>query len=209
MADETPYYERYKAAPPPDYMRYFLTPGGDSSGGFLPYRPLSAQKSEADLLERARQEYPVLQNHDVAFKQSPATDNRMLEFYPVGERDSFDPSRAAVEVFGSRAKPSDVAGDIVSHHLAQGGDKRLTEIYSNFERSLTPEQHSRLREQYDYAKANEGENRPYADWYKTSGLPAYFRGYAFSQWEDPQKLYTPQQIRMFDDMNHYMKRRAP
>src|SRR5229473_6267124 len=67
--------------------------------------------------------------------------------------------------------------------------------YDSFSQSRTKEQKDRLIDQYLYARRNEGEKRPYADWEKISGIPAYFRGYAFKQWPDEfnAKAYTPEQ----------------
>jgi hypothetical protein len=187
--------------PPPTYEPQVIAPTGLEAKA-----QLEELRRSRTLLDRARTAYPLLSKYDVAYKESPDDNSgRVLEFYPQGERDSFDSTKPAVEVYGSRAKPEDVAGDIVSHHLAQGADPTLTNYYQKFQRSLTPEQKSRLQEQYTWAKKNEGEARPYADWLKASGLPAYFRGYAFSQWPDAQKLYTPAQIKMFDEMTGYLR----
>lgn len=159
------------------------------------------------LVDATSKEFPALASllNNVAFKQSKSTDSRMLEFYPPGEEYSFDPSRPAIEVFGDKASPTDIAADLVSHHLAKGEDQTVTDIYNKFEKSLTPEQLQRLRDQYSWAKMNAGETRSYNDWYKAEGLPAYFRGYAFGQWPDSEKLYTKDQLKDFDNLISYLK----
>lgn len=162
---------------------------------------------QSSMLDQVGAEFPTIGKaaKGYAYRQSPATDGRMLEFYPQGERDSFDPSKPAIEVFGDRAKPLDVAGDIVSHHLAKGGDPHVTKTYQDFEKSLSPEQQGRLREQYAYAQKNEGERRPFEQWYQQTGLPAYFRGYPFKQWQGVDHFYTPEQRASLDDMMGYLR----
>jgi hypothetical protein len=165
------------------------------------------QAPSGDLIKQTIAQYPGIGKalQGVAFRASPADKSRMLEFYPQGERDSFDPSKPAIEVFGDKAKPQDIAGDFVSHHLANGGDPVVTKAYQDFEKSLTSSQKARLQEQYKWAQANEGEKRSFQEWYKASGLPAYFRGYAFGQWPNPEKLYTPEQMNSFDKLNTYLR----
>jgi len=162
------------------------------------------------LVAKTMAQYPTLQPYlsQIAFKDNPAQDGRMLEYYPKGETDSFDPSRNAVEVFGGRASPQDLAGDLVSHQLANGENTQLGRYFSDFVQSMTPKQKAILQEQYQWAKDKEGETRPYDQWAQASGLPAYFRGYAFNQWPGRQDMYTPQQIQQFDQMNRFLKSRT-
>lgn len=168
-----------------------------------------AGPKKASLQEQAADEYQGIAEplRRAAFRVSPQQpgDSRGLEFYPPGETDSFDPSRPAIEVFGSDVKPKDVAGDLVSHYLAKGGDPIVTRAYQTFEASLTPHQKSIIQEQYQYARKNEGETRPFDQWYQMSGLPAYFRGYLFNQWPNPEGYYTPQQLQQFQMLNQYLK----
>jgi hypothetical protein len=96
-------------------------------------------------------------------------------------------------------------GDVASHHLRYT-DPVVKRAYDQFEQSLTPEQNARLKEQYQYAKKNEGETRPFDQWREHSGLPGYFRGYAFQQWDQPEQLYTPEQLKSFDAMMNYLRR---
>lgn len=166
------------------------------------------QPPPTNLIDEVSKAYPRIGRHlkGFAYRNSPDDGSgRGLEFYPQGERDSYDATRPALETFGDKAKAKDIAGDVASHYLAEGGDAKVTDYYKQFERSLTTKQQGILREQYEYAKANFGEKRSFRDWYKISGLPAYFRGYAFQQWDKAEEMYTPQQLKMFDEMNAYLK----
>jgi hypothetical protein len=71
---------------------------------------------------------------------------------------------------------------------------------------MSPEQRQRLQEQYQYYQQHPEykEQRPYQEWEKASGMPGYFRGYTFNQWDNPQEMYTPQQIQMLDQVRKYL-----
>jgi hypothetical protein len=172
-----------------------------------------AGPTKPSLQEQTADEYQGIADHlrQAAFRVSPQQpgDSRQLEFYPPGETDSFDPTRAAIEVFNPKTRPIDVAGDLVSHYLARGKDPTITKAYRNFETSLTPKQQAMLQEQYQWAQKNEGEKRPFDEWYQMTGLPAYFRGYLFKQWPDSEHYYTPQQILDFNTLNQYLKNPPP
>lgn len=173
----------------------------------MPDKPLGLFGILAD----TAQEYPGLLGPlgNLAVKQSPSDGSgRLLEYYPSGERDSFDPTRPALETFGDKVKPSDVAGDLASHYL-RTTDPNIQNYYRNFEASMTPEQWRNIGEQYEWAKKNEGEKREFGAWFENTGLPAYFRGYAFGQWPDPSHWYTPGQMQQFDQMNQYLKTPLP
>ena len=116
-----------------------------------------------------------------------------------------------IELLNEKTRPIDILGDVVSHHLVNI-DPTFKRYYHAFEQSLTEGQQQQLNSQYQHARlpsdmGGEGETRPYQDWYKQTGLPAYFRGYAFQQWENPQDLYTPSQLKMFDEMMTHLKRK--
>lgn len=169
----------------------------------------STPSPQPSVVQQATQQYPALAKYtgDVAFRTSPADKTgRSLEFYPKGERDSFAPDRPAVELFGNKADATGIAGDLVSHYLARGADPALTDYYKSFVSSMTSQQKATLQEQYRWAQTHEGEKRPFAKWADVSGLPAYFRGYAFKQWPDAKSYYTPEQIKMFDTMMAYLRK---
>lgn len=162
------------------------------------------------LLDQAMTQFPRLSQYkgDLDYKYSPGKGDGMLEFYGKGTEDSsFNKDKNAVEVFDPKTRPIDVAGDIVSHWLAKGGDPKLTEYYNTFKSSITPEQESHLHEMYDWDKTHEGEKRPYETWKDLVGLPGMFRGYAFDQWPDKAKqaLFTPEQRQSLDEMVNYLK----
>jgi hypothetical protein len=178
--------------------------------------PTLAGEAQPSLQEQAAMEYAGIadQLRSAAFRISPperGAGRGGLEFYPPGEEESFDPKRPAIEVFSNTVRPKDVAGDLVSHYLSQGTDPTITRAYRDFELSMTPAQHRILTEQYDYARKNEGETRPFEVWYRMSGLPAYFRGYLFQQWpqEIHSRFYTPQQMQQFDALNQYLRNPPP
>lgn len=181
---------------------------GRADGGAI---PLPSPRQET-LLGQARQEYPVLNNYDIGFKYSPNRGSGFLEFWPPGEGGSRELPRpqefpiggVGVEVYNPKTRPIDVLGDVVSHHLTSV-DPTVKSIYEQFTSSLEPWQRNRLREQYEYAKKNHGEKRQYGDWERASGLPGYFRGYPFEQWDNPQEMYTPGQLKLLDGMMRYFR----
>lgn len=129
-----------------------------------------------------------------------------LEYFPMGEEWSPDPSARVVQA-PATTSDDDLTGEVVSHDLARGVDPVLTSAYDAFQQSMTPAQLSRLQEQYQWSRDHEGETRPFDVWRKNSGQPAYFRGYLFGQWPDPQDLYTPGQIDQFNKVRGYIRGR--
>ena len=164
-----------------------------------------------NLLEQARQQYPVLKGLDLQYKENFGKGKGFLEFWPEKEIGSpeyprpkeFPMGKAGLEIRDPNTRPIDVLGDITSHYLIHN-DPKVAGYYDKFKQSLTPDQQARLKEQYTYAQKNFGENRPYEQWLDASGLPGYFRGYAFRQWDNAKELYTPEQIKMFDSMMQYL-----
>jgi hypothetical protein len=178
---------------------------------------LVSQERDPMLLEAAKKEYPILDQYDIGYKYSPKQDIEKyggLEFFPSDEPGSperprpkeFPVGKPLVEVYDPKTRPIDMLGDITSHYLIYE-DPEVKQYYDQFQNSLNIGQYDRLRNQYQFAKQNFGEKRPYEQWYETSGLPGYFRGYAFQQWpEDFNEIaYTPEQRAMFDKMMQYLK----
>ncbi len=171
-----------------------------------------AQPQQQDVFSQAKQQYPILNKYDLQYKMSPNRGKGYLEFWPPGEGGApdlprpkeFNINKPGIEVYDPKTRPEDILGDAVSHHLVNV-DPQLKADYANFEKSLTPQQQSKLQEQYQWAQKNEGERRPYQDWYKASGLPGFFRGYLFNQWENPERIYTPEQIKFFDGVRERLK----
>jgi hypothetical protein len=165
------------------------------------------------LFERAQQEYPYLSGKDIAYKYSPNQGRGFLEFYDPEETGSPEYPRpkelplgkVGIEVFDPKTRPIDILADYVSHYGVEK-DPYLTQRYQEFINSMSPEQRQILREQYQYYQQHPEykEQRPYEEWEKISGLPGYFRGYTFNQWENPQEMYSPQQIQLLDQVRQYL-----
>jgi len=180
----------------------------------LPEMPATSQRTPT-VFDQALSQYPILKNVGVVpkFSEGQGNDN-MLEFWPPGEKGDADSPRPAelpadkpgVEIYSDKTRPIDILGDVVSHHLVKT-DPKIAAVYKQFQQSLTPQQQQILQEQYKWAVEKEGEQRPFAEWLQSSGLPAYFRGYAFKQWPDEfnQRAYTPEQRQMFDQMLQYLQ----
>lgn len=172
------------------------------------------QKAQPDAFTQALSSYPVLSKLNIGHIYSPNQNTaNMLEFWSPGEEgDKSSPrpkelqlDQPGVQVFSGKTRPIDILGDVVSHYMVNT-DPKIGKYRDDFEKSLNDDQKARLKEQYDWSVKNEGEERPFSEWYKTSGLPAYFRGYAFKQWPDDfnEKGYTKEQKAMFDDMMKYL-----
>jgi len=165
------------------------------------------------LMDQARTEYPVLNRYDTQYKESYGRRPYMLEHWAPGVTESdpgvprpseLDPNKYGVEIYDPKTRPIDIAGDIVSHRLINE-DPTIKQHYEQFQGSLEPWQKQRLQEQHQYAQKNFNDQRPYAEWEKDSGIPAYFRGHAFQQWPNSEQMYTPQQIQQFDKMMGYLR----
>lgn len=165
------------------------------------------------LFEKAKTDYPYLSQQDVAFKYSPQQGRGFLEFYSPDEEGSPEYPRpqelplgkVGIEVFDPKTRPIDILADYVSHHGVEA-DPFLAQRYQQFISSMTPEQQQRLQEQYQYYQQHPEykETRPFEEWSKSSGLPGYFRGYTFNQWPDAEKLYTPEQLNVLNQVRSYL-----
>jgi hypothetical protein len=173
-------------------------------------QPVADQTS---VFDQAMQSYPALKDLGLVYKKNPRSDGPLLEFWPAGEPGAPDNPRPkdiplnkpGVEVYSDKVRPIDILGDVVSHHLIEA-DPKIKSVYGAFQKSITPEQESMLREQYDHARANEGEERSYDQWRERSGLPAFFRGHPFQQWPEDfnQRVYTPEQMKLLDAMMQHL-----
>lgn len=162
-----------------------------------------------ELLRRAKSEFPILNKMNFGYLYNPKPDRGFLEYWPQGEGGAPDYPRPrefpmdsiGIEVYDRRTRPMDIMGDITSHGLIYS-DPEIMSHYETFKKSLTPRQKEYLKKQYEHS----GDKRPYKDWEERSGLPAYFRGYAFQQWDRPNEMYTTEQMRNFDRMMQYLRR---
>jgi hypothetical protein len=172
----------------------------------------NAQSALPPVTERAQQEFPILQSLGLSYVDAPRENAGYLEFWPSDERGTLQHPRpqaipagkAGVEVRSTQTRPIDVMGDVASHHMIET-DPYVKGYYQSFQQSLEPWQRERLREQYEYSRENFGEDRPFEQWLEMSGMPGYFRGHPFQQWEDSARMYTPGQIESLDDMMAYLR----
>jgi hypothetical protein len=159
--------------------------------------------------------FPGIAN-GVSVMQSPDDGSgNMLEFWPPGEPGAASaprPSRIpfdkpGVQLFGDKAKPLDIAGDIVSHYGVKN-DPNLKAYYDQFISLMTPQQKAGLREGYERLR-KKGEKRSFDQWAQASGLPTAFRGYPFKQWPESynETFYTPEQRATLDEMMRYIRKR--
>jgi hypothetical protein len=165
------------------------------------------------IFDRAKKDYPYLADKDIAYKYSPSKGRGFLEFYPPGETGSPEYPRpkelpvgkVGIEVFDPKTRPLDILADYVSHYGVEK-DPYLAERYKKFSESMDDRQRRILKEQYRYYQQHPKykEQRPYEEWEKMSGMPGYFRGYTFNQWEKPKEMYTPQQIQLLDEVRKYL-----
>ena len=182
------------------------------------------KKKGLDVLAKAEEEFPLLrkmrENGDLQYDiaQTPkGKDDGILEFYAGDETGSKEHPRPKNWKNGvpgvqlrnlDSIKPSDVMGDVVSHHLIHT-DPVIKDIYAKFKDSITPRQEEILQEKYEYAKKNFNEDRPFGEWLEISGMPGHFRAYPFRQWgDDIQRYnaqYTADQMKMLDKMMGYVK----
>lgn len=182
----------------------------------LPYSgtPPATPTPAPDVIAQARQQWPILNNPNLHFLYTPRSDPNLgyLETFPPGERGStgeprpsqFPINQYGIQVFRPDTQPVNVLGDAVVH-MMRFTDPTIQRYYSEFEKSLTPQQQAILRRQYAYHVTNNGEKRPYQQWYDQSGLTQLFGGYVFGgtkKW--PQQWYTPDQLKMFDSMMRYL-----
>ena len=165
------------------------------------------------LFEQAKKEYPYLADKNIAFDYAPGKGRGKLEFFPPDEPGNAEyprpqnlpMGRIGVQVYDPQAKPSDILADYVSHYGVEN-DPFLKAQYQQFQQSFTPEQKKKLQEQYSWYQNNPKfkETRPFEEWAKATGIPGYFRGYTFNQWDDAKSAYTPQQILLLDQVKKYL-----
>jgi hypothetical protein len=167
----------------------------------------------AKLLETAQKEYPYLADKDIAFDYAPAKGRGFLEFYSPEETGSPEYPRpqnipmgkVGVQVFDPKTRPIDILADYVSHYGVEN-DPFLKSQYQQFQQSFTPEQQKVLQDQYAYYQQHPEfkESRPFEQWKEASGMPGFFRGYTFNQWNDAKSAYTPQQLLLLDQVKKYL-----
>ena len=187
---------------------------------FIPYALIPNTASE--MKRRAEQQYPYLQDKDLRVAYNPDRKQGMLEFYPpqeVGSEQYPRPEQFPIDKFGvdirsPMTRPIDVLGDYVSHYGIYT-DPVLMASYKEIEKSLTADQKNHLKSLYeDYKRGyfldesgnkvslGEKEKGTFEEWLDRSGLPGFYRGNIFNQWED--KYYTPRQLELFKKAKQYL-----
>ena len=183
----------------------------------LPELRESLESTMADMkgrgiVDQAKKEFPMLGNVPMKYKVSPRDNVGGLEYWnkeEVGTPESPRPKEFAigedgVEIYDVNIRPIDIMGDVASHNLIYN-DPKMMQFYQQFTDSMTPDQQSRLKGQYRYAQEHHNEQRPFEQWSERSGMPGYFRGYPFQQWEKPEEMYTQEQMKQFDAMMQYLR----
>lgn len=169
------------------------------------------QGRPTDLLGIIKQMYPMLRDANIGLVNSPNADSggNMMESWPVGEPGAPDYQRPAelpidqfgVQVFDQNTTPRDIAADVFSHNVVNS-DPALKGDYEAFTRTFeTPEGKTRLLKDYQWARQNANETRPLNEWAQADRIPAYFRGYVFSQWPNAEKAFAPEQLDILKRMS--------
>jgi hypothetical protein len=155
--------------------------------------------------------YPYLKDKNIEFSYAPADNRGYVEFYAPDEPGSKEFPRpkslpmgkVGIEVLSKDTRPIDVLGDYVSHWGVYE-DPFLRRSYQAFINSLDDGQLNRLQRQYNDSIKMYGERRPFSRWLESTGLPGYFRGYTFEQWDKPEELYRDDQLRLLDNVRGYL-----
>ena len=199
--------------------------GGDTQqptqvGGYQAGSSEQSTTPQLNKLQQAQQEYPRLQGLDYGYVESKPTskdDFRQLEHWEPNDPgddkfkrpDSAAKDKNVIEVFNSNVKPSDIAGDIVSHSLVNDkeGHPELYKLNKEFEDTLkTPEAKASLREFYREGYES-GDHRDYKEWLDKTGKAQYLRGYLFKQFPESEipKHYSDKQKSILDKMDQYLR----
>ena len=165
------------------------------------------------IFDQAAKTYPIINRFGIQGTAGLSGNGGYLEFWPPDEigtqsaprPESLPMDQPGVEIYRADTKPQDVLADVASHWLVNK-DPVIQSYFQDFVNSMTPNQQGILDEQYKWAQENMGETRPFDVWAEASGLPGYFRGYAFQQWpaEFNTQAYTPEQMQQFDAMMRYL-----
>src|ERR1700677_596838 len=203
-----------------DIGQQFETAAGQgATPGSSPTSSPSPSPAPDDIIGQAKKQWPVLNDPTLHYLYTPKSGPNVpyLETFPPGEGGGADEPRPkefpmnhyGIQVYRPDTQPVNVLGDAVVHKL-RFTNPTIGKYYSDFEQSLTPQQQAILQRQYKYHVANNGEKRPYQEWYKQSGLTQLFGGYAFGgtkKW--PASYCTPEQLKMFDQMMKYLQTASP
>jgi hypothetical protein len=172
------------------------------------------------LMQRTIQQYPILGKYQgqLAATYTPNTGMPNLETWPPGETGTGPPGRYrptalppdkyGAEIYDTNVDPMMLMGDYTTHAL-RFIDPNVKNAYAVFQQMwmANPASQGKMQEDYQWARKNEGEDRPFGQWLEMSGMPGYFRGYLFQQaprwWQ--KRYYTPQMIDLFNNVDAYLK----
>ena len=160
------------------------------------------------LMEMAKQKYPYLRDKNIGITYTPSpSDARQLEYWPANEPgdDEYKRPQAlpmgtpGMEIFNKNVRPIDILGDYVSHE-AINTDPQLKTLYGQFVNAIPA---GTMEKRYQWHKEH-GEKRPFEQWKDSAGLPEYFRGYTFDQWDNASHMYTPEELKILDEIRKYL-----
>lgn len=169
-------------------------------------------KQQGDNLLQQTKELPYMKDKEFGYAFTPNAQGYSghLESYAAGEEGtpqaprptSIPMNQFGVQVINPKTTPQDVMADYVSHY-AVNNDPKLQPVYQQLLKSFDPKL---MQERYMWDVKNSGEKRPFDQWLQMSGAPAMMRGYVFNQWpkEFQQKIYTPEQVKIMDQMKSIM-----
>ena len=195
------------------------------------YQPQrTKQKSMADLLrdnvspefnvfQQAEAKYPRFKKAGLAYTKSPNDGSgRIIEAWDEGDKGGFKMGgetryrpeelpldQRGIEDFSDKTTPLDLYGDYASHYgVNEDGD--LRDKYLEFSGDVPMET---MQKRYGHAQAEAakyGEKvAPFDVWNSRSGMPEFFRGLTFKQWENAREMYTPKQIKQLEGIQDLLE----
>jgi len=222
MADDISFQNLVNAMPQQSQQSLWE---GLQSGQPLPLSPQTNQPAAAvsNLLDKARDQYPILKDQDYGYVENFRPNAGFLEHWNPGDPGEAPTSgtdlnalrpkelpmdKPGLEIRDPNTRPIDILGDIASHHLINT-DPVVKNAYHKLQDSMTPQQQAILQDQYQYAQKNEGEKGTFDDWKERAGMPGFFRGYTFQQWpkEFNDRAYTQQQRDDLDKLMAYFQQK--
>lgn len=167
----------------------------------------------AQLWDETQKQYPRLKDYPIDYAYTPKAGADMMESYAPEEEQrpaNFPKGRFGLEVFRQDAKPLDLLGDVASHYAVYH-DPKMQQLYEQFQKDIPKEGQAALKDLYEESKRDDNEKRPYEDWLKQSGMPAYLRGRLVDQFKptDYPGAYSPDQLKVLDQMKQYLGIKSP
>lgn len=167
-------------------------------------------QSNPSFAQTVQNQYPWMKNVDYNIRDSrqqgdPTGSKRYLEFYPPDERDNPQPGKPTVEVFSNEMGPSDVMGEILSHHLPSV-DPVIAAYRKALIGQMTPDQKRGIQGDYEMNKRNRlvDKGDDLNAWLQKQGGDSFFRGMPTGQWKKEE--YTPTQQQIYEQMFQYLNK---